>query len=417
MNIPFMNGPVPFVMGDIRQMGWAPADRATWAVIQTFWEGTQRGLLEYLFGAGAMVLTARAMRPEGPVAIADLFYRRMLWLLAFGLIDIFLIGWVGDILHIYALAALFIFPFRKLSAPVLIALGLLYATAVGIGWVGGGGVTQYHARTEMLEAAHVAQAKKDAHKALTKGEKEALEAWQKKLDVFKGPNAETKRAVAEERKAHESGPVALLRWSWKSWHAVFVKENISFLSVLEAICGMFLGMALWKLGIIQGDRSAQFYVILALLAYGFGMGARAIGVHEIFRWSPAPKTIWITSEFARLAVSLGHVALVNLLIQTAAGRAVLSPFKAAGRTAFSLYFLTSLIGIWFIAPSWGLHLWGRLGWADLALAATIVVALLLVIANIWSRYFVNGPLEWLWRSLAYCAVQPFSRNGTMGGSS
>src|SRR3546814_19284688 len=62
-----------------------------------------------------MILTARAMEPDGPVAVADLYYRRNLWLLAFGVVNAVVLFWPGDILHIYALAALFIFPFRRLG--------------------------------------------------------------------------------------------------------------------------------------------------------------------------------------------------------------------------------------------------------------------------------------------------------------
>uniref|UniRef100_UPI001954A5BB hypothetical protein n=1 Tax=Klebsiella pneumoniae TaxID=573 RepID=UPI001954A5BB len=62
-----------------------------------------------------------------------LYYRRNLWLLAFGLFDVFVLLWPGDILHIYALAALFLFPFRTLGPKTLVALGLGWAALTGIG--------------------------------------------------------------------------------------------------------------------------------------------------------------------------------------------------------------------------------------------------------------------------------------------
>ena len=33
-----------------------------------------------------MVLAKKAMEPDGPVAVADLYYRRNMWLLAFGVV-------------------------------------------------------------------------------------------------------------------------------------------------------------------------------------------------------------------------------------------------------------------------------------------------------------------------------------------
>ncbi len=410
MNIPYMGNNGTLEEYDQRLIGWTLADRTVWAAIQIYWEGTQRGLLEFLFGAGAMVLTAKVMTPDGPVAVADLFYRRNLWLIAFGLLDIFLITWIGDILLAYGLAAMFIFPFRKLAARTLIILGLLFASATAIGIVGGGGVIEYASRAQLVQEAQTVQAKVEAKQALGKDDKATQAAWRKKLDRFKKIDPETKAEADKESKAHHVGPWAYAQWAWGLWHAIFIVGNGTFSTVIEAICGMFLGMAFWKMGIIQGQRSKRFYASLALAAYGFGMTARAVGVHEILQFAPQPKTIWMTNEFARLAVSLGHLALVNLLVQTRFGKSMLSPFRAAGQTAFSLYILTSILGLWIIFAPWGLGLWGKYSWAGMATIATIVVIALLILANIWVRYFVSGPLEWLWRSLSYWQRQPFVRH-------
>ncbi|MET0241066.1 MAG: DUF418 domain-containing protein [Sphingobium sp.] len=413
MNIPFMGNSGILGTTDVRRIGWSLADQRVWSFIEITWNGTQRGLLELLFGAGAMVLTARAMRPDGPVAVADLFYRRNLWLLAFGLIDIFLIGWIGDILHIYALAALFIFPFRKLSARVLILLGLVYAVGSGFGVIGGGGYMEYRDRTELMQTAEAARTKQEAKKPLSGQETKALAEWQKKVDRFdlsKPLDKEFKQFHEQEVKAHRAGPLEFLPWTWGTWKFVFVDDHGSFFGVLEAIGGMFIGMALWKLGVIQGLRSKGFYAALTIAAYAVGCGLRGYGVMELLPFTPAPKIYWIIDEFARLAVTLGHVGLVNLLVQTRVGKKALSPFKAAGQTAFSLYFLTSILGLWVIFAPWGLNLWAVYSWAGLAAIATVVIALLLILANIWTIWFLTGPLEWAWRSLAYWQLQPFRRH-------
>ncbi len=46
---------------------------------------------------------------------------------------------------------------------------------------------------------------------------------------------------------------------------------------MEAFCTMLVGVALWKWGVIQGLRSARFYLWLLVAGYGFGLTARAIG--------------------------------------------------------------------------------------------------------------------------------------------
>ena len=70
-----------------RLVSWEFIDRAALAVQFVFLAGTQRGLLELLFGAGIMIMARRAMTPDGPVAIADLHYRRNLLLILFGLFN------------------------------------------------------------------------------------------------------------------------------------------------------------------------------------------------------------------------------------------------------------------------------------------------------------------------------------------
>lgn len=403
MNIPFMGGSVMAFFGDVRLQGWAPADRWVWSFLQVTMEGTQRGTLEFLFGAGMMILTARAMDADGPVAVADLYMRRTLWLLVFGLVDALLLLWVGDILHTYALAALLLFPFRKLAPDKLLMLGLLYATAAAIG-IGGGGAIEYAGRVQLVhrvEAVHVAQAR---HEVLTRAQQDTLAEWQKKLARYT-LSPKQKADMVEEAKARRGafGPYAA--WMHSQW--IDFAGASELFNVAEAFSAMLLGIALYKWGIIQGLRTKRFYLVMALAAYGFGMGARAIGVAEDTTFAPGAKTIWITAEYARLAVSLGHVALINLLARTKFGMTILSPFKAAGRTAFSLYVCETIIGVWILFPGFGFGLWNHYGWAGLAVAAALIDIGLLIVANLWVIWFASGPLEWAWRSLAYCRMQPF----------
>ena len=77
--------------------------------------GTQRGLLELLFEAGLMIMARKAMQPDGPVAIADLHYRRNWLLVLLGLFNGFVLLWVGDILLPYGLTALLLFQFRLIG--------------------------------------------------------------------------------------------------------------------------------------------------------------------------------------------------------------------------------------------------------------------------------------------------------------
>lgn len=407
MNIPFMGTNVSSWMHDFRRLSWSAADQTTWAAIHIFWDGTQRGLFELLFGASVMVFTAKAMKPDDPVQVADLYYRRNLLLILFGLIDIFIIGWVGDILLAYGLAALLLFPFRKTSPRVLLAMGMAFAAFVAVS-----GAFAYQERIERIHKVEALQKKQKTGAKLSVEDRKTLDAWQEKADqhdLSKPPSKKDQIAIDAEARARAGWPHQYVMFAWFVWNKVFGDGNGLFFTVLEAVPAMLLGMALFKWGIIQGDRSPGFYAGLAVAGYAVGCGFRGWDLMEIFKFTPWPTPGMITAEFARLSVTLGHVGLFNLLMKTAMGRAVLSPFKAAGRMAFSIYILTSITTMWFVFAPWGLGLWDKFGWAQLMVTATVIDLGMLVFANVWLRVFLSGPLEWSWRSLTYWTRQPFLR--------
>src|ERR1039458_7437060 len=87
---------------------------ASWALFRILIEGKMRCLFSMVFGASMILLTSRVEERSGATA-ADIYYRRNLWLLLFGLAHAFQLFW-GDILYPYALCALILFPFRELPA-------------------------------------------------------------------------------------------------------------------------------------------------------------------------------------------------------------------------------------------------------------------------------------------------------------
>ncbi len=66
-----------------------------WAVMHVLAEGKMRCLFSLVFGASVMLLTSR-LEASGRSS-ADIYYRRTLWLLLFGIVHAYLL-WEGDIL-------------------------------------------------------------------------------------------------------------------------------------------------------------------------------------------------------------------------------------------------------------------------------------------------------------------------------
>src|SRR5262249_4017804 len=81
------------------------------AVISVVFEGKMRALFGMLFGAGVFLFVMNKEQAGKPAAW--LFYRRMFWLVMFGLIHAHLILWVGDILYLYGICGMLVYPLRR----------------------------------------------------------------------------------------------------------------------------------------------------------------------------------------------------------------------------------------------------------------------------------------------------------------
>ena len=396
-NIPFMGNTAYGAFTDARLLGWTHADRICWSVLTIFLEGTQRGLLQLLFGAGALILLEKAMLPDGPVKVADVFFRRNLWLCMFGLFDIYGLLWFGDILFSYALAALFLFPFRRLAARTLLILGLAYVFGSTVQH----GIGFHH--EVMMQRQVTAVLEKQSHgEILEPSDRKILAAREKQLTPI------SPQLFEEERAAHSGSLLRYGSWSFDFFSGAISTDFLPWLPrTIQNFFFLLLGMALFKFGITQGRRSTRFYVGLCLCGYAFGLTLRGISVWQELTAHGSPNLGALSYEPARCAVTVGHVALINLAVRTALGRRLLSPFKAAGRTAFSLYLMQNFLGMLVLFSPFGFGLWGRYGWFTLTVIACVVIAAQLALANVWLRHFAIGPMEWAWRSLTYWRLQPF----------
>ena len=66
--------------------GAASWNLVTWITTNLFFEGTMRALFSLLFGVGMFFLLDRLEKKGAGIEAANIYFRRMLWLLVFGLI-------------------------------------------------------------------------------------------------------------------------------------------------------------------------------------------------------------------------------------------------------------------------------------------------------------------------------------------
>jgi uncharacterized protein len=404
MNIPWMGG-YGFVLFDPRYPTWTTADYWSTLVTNTWLEGTQRGLLELLFGAGILIMARRAMSSDGPVEVADLHFRRNIWLCIFGLANAFVLMWFGDILLVYGLAAVFLFPFRKLGPKAMCGLAAIFLAALVLY-----NLKNYSDEAGRLQKVEQVSAASAAGKKLSEEDKKLLDEHRQQVErrtQLPGENAKAKEKIAKADKARHGsladywnaqreGWLWLMSWFW-------VIEG-------EIVATMLIGMALFKWGIMQGKAPRSTYWALLLLGYGAGMAVRGSLWVERLAFPP-PGVHWqeVIGDLSRLAVTVGHVALIHLILGSSVGRRLLSPFVAAGRMPLTVYLFTSFVMMWIVFAPWGLGLFGRWGMAGLMTVAAIVIVVELLATNLWLRRFENGPMEWLWKSLAYQKREPFRK--------
>ena len=171
---------------------------------------------------------------------------------------------------------------------------------------------------------------------------------------------------------------------------------------------MILGMALLRLGVLQGDRPTGFYVRLALVGYLIGIPVNAWSVFSWvssgFNLMQAPFS-YAPYHVGRAAVAMGHLGLVMVVFKRGWLPGLIARLSAVGQMALSNYIAHSLICS-FVFYSHGFKLIGQLQRYQLYFVVVGVWIFNLLWSPIWLRHYRFGPLEWCWRSLTYWQKQP-----------
>jgi uncharacterized protein len=181
---------------------------------------------------------------------------------------------------------------------------------------------------------------------------------------------------------------------------------------------MFIGMALFKLGVLTGARSMRFYAIMALIGYGVGITVNSLSAWWIIKTNFDPVTHFYANssyDLGRLTVALGHMSAIMLLSKSGALHWLTSSLGAVGQMAFSNYITHSVVTAFYFT-GYGFKMFGRLERYQLYYVVTAIWIFQLIVSPIWMRHFLFGPLEWCWRSRTYWKRQPMRRAGSIAGS-
>ena len=307
----------------------------------------------------------------------------------------------ADILFIYGLCGLLLYPLRRFSARTLLILALIVFSIPA--------ALRYDDWQEsiLLQQEYLAwESDPAAFGELDEETSARLDEWQAKLKRANPDLADPE--IQESIRITSSGAFGefvVERLTTSLFVQIFVGLKSWFLDALGA---MLLGMALMRSGILTLQANPQTYRWLIIGGYAIGLPVAA--------WET-----WamITTDFdallklrnlihydvRRIAVALGHLGVILWFCQTFPGSRVAAKLAKVGRMALSNYLGQSILG-GLIFYSVGFGLYGQFTGYYLYLFVISIWAVQIVFSNWWLSRFRFGPFEWLWRSLTYRQRQP-----------
>ena len=368
-----------------------------WMITEIGFEGTQRALFSMLFGASVILFTSR-LEAEGRTDVGDIYVRRNLWLIGFGMVNAWVLLWEGDILYAYGVTALFVFAFRKMKARHLLAIGAatLIANAAWNAHDALDTIGKYEPYRQAVAArAHGAR--------LSEAQLAAISAWEEERGNYKA----TPDAQKESILGHRGGYLSAL-WTIAPDN-MWVQSRGLYRYFFDVFSMMLIGMALFRLGVLTLERPTRLYLAMLLLGYGIGLTVNTLETRWIIDHgfsAIAFAQVSVSYDLGRLAMAVGHLGALLLFVRSGIFPWLRRSLAAVGRMAVTNYLTHSLVClILFILLGW----FGALERHQLYYIVFAICAVQLVVSPLWLRHFRFGPVEWLWRSLTYMKWQPMRR--------
>jgi uncharacterized protein len=412
MNIVGFGWPEAAYGDPFRGAGFDGLDRAVWFGNHMIFEVKMMTTFSMLFGAGLVLMDQRAEKRGAK--IRGVYYRRVLWLLAIGLVHAYLIWW-GDILVLYAECGLFLYFFRNLRPWILITLGLLAMSVLAPLILGFGKfVDSMKSATVRYEAQVKAGEKHSGRDHMLR------DFWTESLRDDMLPSQEKKdKDWNKEMTIHRGG-----YWGIVKHRAPELLKGQIFGFIFGggffAMSRMLVGMGLMKLGVFSAQRSRRFYWWMLGLGYGIGLPLMVFDairlIEHRFSFDYMIHGGVLYNLYGSLVVALGHVGLLMLIVQSGALTWLTSRLAAVGRMALTNY-LTHSIVCTTLFYGYGFGLFGQINRVGLAAIVLTIWIFQLLVSPIWLKFFRFGPAEWLWRSLTYWRIQPMRLSPAEGAVS
>lgn len=322
-------------------------------------------MFSMLFGAGVIIFSQN-LEAKGKKSW-PLHYRRMLLLLAFGMVHAYLI-WLGDILVAYSICGMIVFLLRKKSIKTLaITAGILFSIPILLS-----ALNYFGAPQEALE---------EAFAFWSPSQEEVNE----KINIYRGAYS----GQMEDR----------------FMEAVFLQTFIFLFEMMWRVCSlMLLGMILFRTGFLSGEKSDSTYKKVAWSTLPVGLGLSAIGLYLAYRhnWDGV-YVMGIGTKFnyiGSVPMAIGYMSLLILAFKSQTFIGLQARLMAAGRMAFTNYIFMSVVGL-IMFTGVGFALMDTFSRLEMLLTTLVIWAVMLWVSPIILARFKQGPLEKFWRYLTY----------------
>jgi uncharacterized protein len=373
-----------------------------WFIGMGLFEGSMRGMFCLLFGAGTLLLLDRLEESGAGLKAADIYYRRILWLIGLGLLNAFIFLWPGDILYDYALIGLTLFPFRKMSASGLL-LPIFILLIFGI----------YRESSQQSDSKQLIFKGKQAelfhikHKPLTAEQSSDLSRYQtfRQENSNPGMSNEGMAETGAVQKADFPGLIQIIYPQSMDFESNFIYNHWWDIALL-----FFVGMAFYRSGFLTGDSKIWIYLIVAIGGLAISLTMNYFTLITIYNakfdftkiTERAP--VVVLYQVKRLLQVSGYLSVLILLYKISPLHRIFKVLAAVGQMALTNYLCQSIItAIIFF----GFGFYGQLQRYELIEVAMGIWLFQIIFSTIWLHYFIYGPFEWAWRSLTYMKIQPF----------
>ena len=391
--------------------GW---NYRVFGAIELLLTGKMRALIALVFGAAMILFFSKKAQPGSPPA-GDVFIKRQLWLILFGLVNALVFLWTHDVLFHLGIMGILLFPFMRLTHRGLLIAAII-TTFIYCGknyWAFADKQKTYnkYLAVTSLEKKYTKDSNSKAAKGrivakdtLTKLQKKDKAAWEgllagMKVDLKKDdPNKKAMRSVSYGKVWNHVLPATQSREA--QWTYQF--------GIWDFAGMIFLGMALFKIGFFNNRYTRQRYLLfsLACLTGGLLLGWFRVHFQQVTlqdltkylnRYS-LPHDFFFPLE--RSFMVMGYASLVIYFLTTGFLSRIWKAFSCVGKLALTNYLVQSLLCTLFFY-GYGMGYYGRLTQWELYFIVAEIVVVQIVFSVLWLRYYTYGPAEWLLRRLSY----------------